>query len=232
MPDDGIALGSQERLSGHAATGGFDTFDIAERLALVAPEALIFAVVREQVAMIESEYLQLLQEGSLRSLDSLLASSPTMSSMPVFDLRQYEYDRLADRYVELFGPDAYRLYDFDALRVDPRAFLDALTGYLGIAPWPTLGDDVLARRFNPTVPRRLLGLRRFLNHFERRPLNQDPVVAVAPFWRGPLWWLAAHSPGRPKPVIGAERASELRERYRASNARLAERHGLQLVADG
>src|SRR5690349_1191325 len=101
VPDGGIALGSQERLSGHAATGGFDTFDIAERIRATAPEAKIFAVVREQVGMVESEYLQLLQEGSLRGLDRLLRTTPTLSSMPVFDLRQYEYDRLADHYVEL-----------------------------------------------------------------------------------------------------------------------------------
>jgi len=230
VPADGIALGSQERLTGHAATGGFDTFDIADRIALVAPEARIFAVVREQVGMIESEYLQLLQEGSLRGLDRLLATTPTLSSMPVFDLRQYEYDRLADHYVDRFGRDALLLYDFDVLRTDPRAYLDAVTGHLGIAPWPPLGDDVLRRRFNPTVPRRLLGLRRFLNHFERRPLNPDPVVAVAPVWRGPLWWLSAHWPGRQRPVIDAARAAALRDRYRASNARLAERHGITFAA--
>jgi hypothetical protein len=230
VPDDGIALGSQERLSGHAATGGFDTFDIAERIALVAPDARVFAVVREQVAMIESEYLQLLQEGSLRPLDRLLDGSPTLSSMPVFDLRQYEYDRLADHYVGLFGRDGYRLFDFDALRADPRGYLDAIADHLGIPPWPPLADDVLRQRFNPTVPRRLLGLRRFLNHFERRPLNQDPVVAVAPVWRGPLWWLAARGPGRPRPVIDPTRAGELRDRYRASNARLAERHGIDFSA--
>jgi hypothetical protein len=226
VPDDAVALGSQERLSGHAATGGFDTFDIAERIALVAPGASVFAVVREQVAMIESEYLQLLQEGSLRRLDRLLASSPTLSSMPVFDLRQYEYDRLADHYVQLLGRTSHRLFEFDALRADPRGFLDALAAYLGIAPWPALGDDSLRRRFNPTVPRRLLESRRFLNHFERRPLNPDPVLAVPPVWRGPLWWLAAHWPGRARPVIDAGRAAELRDRYRASNARLAERHGI------
>jgi hypothetical protein len=182
--------------------------------------------VREQVGMVESEYLQLLQEGSLRGLDRLLRTTPTLSSMPVFDLRQYEYDRLADHYVELFGRDSYRLFDFDTLRADPRSYLDGVAQHLGIAPWPALADDVLRQRFNPTVPRRLLGLRRFLNHFERRPLNPDPVVAVAPVWRGPLWWLSAHWPGRPRPVIDATRAAELRERYRESNARLADRHGI------
>jgi hypothetical protein len=229
VPEGGIALGSQERLSGHAATGGFDTFDIAERLALVAPDARVFAVVREQVAMIESEYLQLLQEGSLRGLDQLLRSSPTLSSMPVFDLRQYEYDRLADHYVTLFGPASYRVFDFDVLRADPRAYLDDLATYLGLGPWPALDDAQLRKRHNPTVPKRLLGLRRFLNQFERRPLNPDPVVAVRPVWRGPLWWLAAHWPGRARPVVDAARAAELRARYRASNARLAERHGVTLA---
>ncbi len=113
----------------------------------------------------------------------------------------------------------------------PAAYLDALAGtcrsHRGRRSATTCSDAASTRR----SPAGCSACGGSLNHFERRPLNQDPVVAVAPFSRGPLWWLAAHAPGRPKPVIDAERASELRERYRASNTRLAERHGLRLVAD-
>jgi hypothetical protein len=49
-------------------------------------------------------------------------------------------------------------------------------------------------------------------------------------WRGPLWWLSARWPGKGRPVIDAARAAELRERYRASNERLAARHGITFRA--
>lgn len=226
IPDGGVAIVSEERLSGHVATGGFDTFQIAERLAEVAPDARVFFVVREQVDMIESEYLQLVQEGSSARLDWLLRFTPTAATVPGFDLGHYEYDRLADHYAQLFGPKRVRVFEFRSVVGDPRRFLDDVAGYLGIDPWPTLPTDVLSRRVNPRLPRRLLGLRRFLNHFERRPLNPHPVVALPPVWRGPLWWLASRLPAPRRPLLDAETRAGLRARYAASNARLAERYGV------
>lgn len=226
VPKGGVAIGSEERLSGHAATGGFDTFEIADRIHAVAPDAQVFAVVREQVDMIESEYLQLLQEGGLADLDSLLDFQPTLSSMPGFDLGHYEYDRLADRYMELLGRDRVRLFEFRAFTSDPAGFLDRVADFLDITPWPELPDDVLHRRVNPTIPTQLLRLRRTMNHFERRPLNPHPLVNLGSRWRGPLWWAASRLPKRRRSLISAPRRTELRHRYSEPNARLAERHGI------
>lgn len=231
-PDTGIVIGSEERLSGHAASGGFDTFEIAERIAAVIPEAMIFAVVREQVDMIESEYLQLLQEGSSAGLDAYLEFQPTLSNAPGFDLGQYEYDRLADHYVRLFGPTRHRLFEFRAFCADPRGFLDELAGYLEIEPWPQLSGDILHRKVNPTLPRRLLGVRRFLNHFERRPLNPYPVVSIRPFWRGPLWWAASRLPPRRRSLLQTDTRTALHARYHDSNERLAEHHGIRFDSRG
>jgi hypothetical protein len=228
VPDGGVVVVSSERFSGHPATGGYDTFQIAGRLAEVAPDAKVFYVVREQVAMIESEYLQLVQEGSVASLQWVLGFRPRAASMPGFDLRRYEYDRLADRYVELFGADRVRLFEFGALTRDPRRFLDEVSEFLEIEPWPHLSAEELGRRVNPGLPKRLIGVRRFFNHFERRPLNPHPLVALPPVWRGPLWWLASRLPPRKHPVIDPETQAMLRDRYRDSNARLAQHHGVKL----
>ena len=176
-------------------------------------------------AMIESEYLQLLQEGSLRGLDRLLASSPTLSSMPVFDLRQYEYDRLADHYVERFGSDAYRLFDFDVLRADPRAYLDGVAEHLGIAPWPALGDDVLRQRFNPTVPRACSAFA------VPQPLRAAPAQPRSG-GRGRAGLARTAVVARGTLAGPAAAGDRRRPRRRAprplprSNARLAERHGI------
>ena len=230
VPEDGIALGSQERLSGHAATGGFDTFDIAERLALVAPDALVFAVVREQVAMIESEYLQLLQEGSLRPLDRCSRRPDDVEHAGVRPppLRVRPAGRPLRRAVRPRRLPALRLRR-PARR--PARLPRRARGPPGDRPVAAIGDDVLRRRFNPTVPRRLLGLRRFLNHFERRPLNHDPVVAVAPVGGVP-------SGGSPRTGRAGRARDRRRARERAPRAlprverATAERHGFRFVAGG
>lgn len=227
VPDDAVVVVSEERLSGHAATGGFDTFRIAERLAEVVPDAKVFFGVREQISMIESEYLQLLQEGSLAPLDWLINFSPRPASLPGFDLGHYEYDTLADHYAELFGKSNVRLFEFSAMTGHPQRFLDELSGFLEIEPWPALSDEELRRRINPAVPRRLLGLRRFLNHFERRPLNPHPVLGFRPVWRGPLWWLAARRPSPKQGLVDEQTRTRLRQLYRDSNARLAARYGVE-----
>jgi hypothetical protein len=231
VPADGTLVVSEERLSGHAATGGFDTFRIADRLAAVVPDALVFFVVREQVAMIESEYLQLVQEGSLASLRWLLDFTPRAATVPGFDLDHYEYDRLADHYGERFGRDRVRLFEFRAVTGDPRRYLDDVATFLGVEPWPALPPEVLGRRVNPGLPKRLVGVRRFMNHFERRPLNPHPVVSMHPFWRGPLWALASRLPARRRPLLDDATRATLRARYAPSNARLAERYGITFSPD-
>jgi hypothetical protein len=226
VPDDGIVIVSEERLSGHAATGGYDTFRIAERIAAVVPEAQVFFVVRDQVDMIESEYLQLIQEGSVAPLEWLLGFRPRAATVPGFELSHYEYDRLADHYTQLFGRENVRLFEFRAMTRDPRAFLDHVSDFLGIEPWPQLPEDVLTRRVNPTLPRRLLGVRRFFNHFERRPLNPHPLLALPPIWRGPLWWLASRLPARRRSLLDSKTQTMLREHFGASNLRLGTRYGV------
>jgi hypothetical protein len=218
---------SEERLSGHAITGGYDTLRIAERIASTLPDALVWFVVREQVDMIESEYLQLVQEGTPARLRELLDFRPRLATVPGFDLGHYEYDRLADRYVELFGAERVRVFEFSSVIADPQKFLDDLAAFMGVTPWPRLPDAQLHRRVNPTLPRRLLGVRRAMNHFERRALNPYPVLALPPFWRGPLWWLASHLPDRRRPLIDTETAARLRVRYEPANVRLAARHGVR-----
>ena len=228
----GAVCVSEERLSGHAITGGYDTMRIAERIAATVPDARVWFVVREQLDMIESEYLQLVQEGTPARLRDLLAFRPRFATVPGFDLGHYEYDRLADRYVELFGAERVRIFEFRSVIGDPQRFLDELATFMGVDPWPRLTPAQLRRRVNPTLPRRLLGLRRAMNHFERRPLNPHPLFTVAPFWRGPLWWLAARLPARRRPIVDATTARELHARYAPSNARLAAGHGVRFPSAG
>jgi hypothetical protein len=224
VPAGGTVVVSAERLSGHAATGGFDTVRIARRLHAVVPEARVFFAVREQVAMIESEYRQLLLEGSPRRLGSLLHTRPSWARVE-FDLEHYEYDLLADEYARCFGADRVLVESFEAINRDQAAYLARLAGFLEIAPWQ-LPDGVLARRVNRGASTRLLGVRRGLNGFTRSHLQPDPPVALPGGWRRPLAAVAARLPARRAPLIDESERARLREHYAASNARLTERYGV------
>ncbi|MGZ6955380.1 MAG: hypothetical protein ACXVLO_05975 [Acidimicrobiia bacterium] len=225
VPDGGVVVISAERLSGHAATGGYDTFRIAHRLHSVVPEARVFLAVREQVAMIESEYRQLVLEGTPARLATLLARVPSWVNVG-FDLGHYEYDLLADEYARCFGKDRVGVFSFEAITADPAVYLAALASFLELDPWPALPASVLRSRVNAGLPSRLVGVRRVLNHFQRSPLNPNPLIALRPVWRSPLSALASRLPARRRSLIDTATQQQLRDRYRESNHRLAARYGV------
>jgi hypothetical protein len=223
-----VVLVSAERLSGHVATGGYDTFRIARRLHETVPDACVFFSAREQVGMIESEYRQFVLEGGTGRLTTLLRRRPNWVSVG-FDLGHYEYDRLADEYARLFGPDRVKVFSFAAVTAEPARHLAELAEFLGIGPWPDVPARVLSTPVNRGASPRLLGVRRALNRLRRTPLNPDPVLALPDVWRTPLAAVAARLPGPTRPLLDAETRAEIREHYTASNARLLERHGVHLA---
>jgi hypothetical protein len=176
--------------------------------------------------MLESENRQLVREGSPAKLKQFVNPAQRTAMRVGFDLGHYEYDLLADAYARLFGSDNIRLFELGALTADPAAFLDQVAAFLAIGPWPQLPDDVLRKRVNRGLPRRLMGVRRFMNHFERGGLNPYPLIPLRPVWRTPLGVLAERLPEPTRPFFDAETEARLRERYRASNERLAERYGV------
>ncbi len=192
-PDDTVLV-SAERLCGHGSTGGYDSVRIATRLAAVVPEARIFWVVREQVGMLESEYRQLVREGTPAPLDAFLHGPTRLALRVGFDLRRYEYDLLADQYVNRFSRPNVHVFELGALAADPRSFLDQVAEFLDIAPWPAMTDEELHRRVNPSLPRRLMATQRFMNHFAQGGLNPYPLVRLKPFWREPLSLVAFATP--------------------------------------
>ncbi len=226
-PDD-IVLVSAERLSGHGSTGGYDSVRTANRLAATVPDACVFCVVREQVGMLESEYRQLVREGTPAPLSAFLHGPPRLAMRVGFDLSRYEYDLLADKYAERFGRANIRLYDLRALSADPRAFLDDLATFLAIEPWPVIPDDELRQRVNSGLPRRLMNVQRFMNHFERGGLNPYPLLSLKPVWRGPIAYVASRLPAPTRPFFDTDTERWIRERFEASNTRLAERYGVDL----
>ncbi|MDQ1466217.1 MAG: hypothetical protein QOH10_632 [Actinomycetota bacterium] len=215
-PDDVVVV-SAERLSGHAASGGFDTFRIARRLRETVPEARVLIVVRSQVDMIESEYRQLVGEGYPGRISSLWSSDPWRTVQ--FDLGHYEYDTLVRTYQEHFGAENVAVFSYEGLAADHSRFLDRLAAFFGIAPFE-LAADVGKRSIHPGLPNRGLAMIRVLNHFRRSEHNRFPVVDIGDWWRLPIIRVAHRLPRR-RHVIPAAKRAELAARYRDSNERLA-----------
>ena len=217
LTSDSVVIVSAERLSGHAASGGYDSFRIAQRLHAVLPDARVLMVVRSQIDMIESEYRQLVGEGYRGRVDSLWTSDPWKA--PHFDLGQYEYDTLVHEYQQQFGAENVGVFAYEGVVADRDRFLERLAVFLGVAPFE-LGSDVVGRAVHPGLPNRGLGILRAMNQFRRSELNRFPILNLGSRWRGPIVAVARRLPRR-RHVIPAAKRAELAERYRASNDRLA-----------
>jgi hypothetical protein len=215
-PSDVVVV-SAERLSGHAASGGYDTYRIAGRLHATLPEARVLIVVRSQIDMIESEYRQLVGEGYPGRISSLWSSDRWKTT--AFDLGHYEYDGLVREYQQRFGADQVAVFTYEGIVAERDRFLDRLADFLGVAPFD-LRASGNAREVHPGLPNRGLGILRAMNHLRRSELNRFPIVDLGTRWRGPIVAVARRLPNR-RHLIPAARRAELAARYRDSNDRLA-----------
>jgi hypothetical protein len=214
---DRVAIVSAERLSGHAASGGYDTIRIAHRLHEVVPEARVFMVVRSQIDMIESEYRQLVGEGYRGRISSLWTSDAWKRVQ--FDLGHYEYDTLVREYQLLFGSENVGVFTYEGVVADRDRYLDRLATFFGVERFD-LRPDVGEQDVHPGLPNRGLGMLRSLNHFRRTELNPFPIVDIGVWWRGPIVAVSRKLPRR-RHLIPAAKRAELAERYSEPNDRLA-----------
>jgi len=226
-PASRVLLVSAERLSGHAASGGYDTHRIADRLAaaLEGRDVKVCWLVREQVSMIESQYRQLVAHGFCGPIEALWAEEPgwrTVGPRAAY----YEYDRLADHYAARFGRERVAVWPYERLAADRDGFLTGLAAFCGVGGFGRLSDEAARRVVNPSLPARGLWLHRALNRLRRTELNPYAPVDLGPRWRAAAMALTRRLP--PRAALLPERTRRaLRERYAPSNARLAERYGVR-----
>ncbi|MGH9920249.1 MAG: sulfotransferase, partial [Nitrososphaerales archaeon] len=167
-----VALISAERLSGNAASGGFDALRIARRLRDVLEDAKVFWILRHQADAIPSEYKALVRAGWPGSVRSTLAQEPRLRTVG-FHLAYWEYDSLASAYARLFGPERIKIIDYGEFTRRPRQVLDDLANFLEIDRW-NLTDGQLSKRLNVSESDPQVRLRQRLNHWRRSELNPYP----------------------------------------------------------
>ncbi len=117
---------SAERLSGNPHSGGYDSKQIAERLAAAFPEARVLLVIREQAQMLVSAYKQYVKKGGPGTLKQYAVPPSEEPRVPLFDFRFFEYHRLVGCYQRLFGAENVLVLPYEILRADPPAFLERI----------------------------------------------------------------------------------------------------------
>jgi Sulfotransferase family len=228
LQSDQLLVASAERLSGHAASGGYDTVRIANRIHAVAPEAKVFVLIRHQSEAIRSEYKQIVSLGWTGSVEQTLRTAPHVKTVGV-DPAYWEYDRLLATYAKLFGSDNVLALDYGRFSQDQSSVLDELATFLGIARWE-LDQSMLNERVNRSQTDGQAAIRRRLNIFRESELNPNPP-AVVPQRILDAVALRLGSLAR-KPLFDASFDDWVDGRYSDSNKRLAQEWGITLARAG
>jgi hypothetical protein len=173
------AVVSSERLSGHPLSGGYDSKELAERLAEVFPDGRVLIVIREQREMMLSTYRQYVRAGGTWSLRRFLDPPvDTRVRVPLFDAGHFAYHRLISTYQRLFGTERVLVLPYEWFRSEPRVFVSAIAGFAGV----TLRDEFLEAlpleaRPNLATSRAATRLKRAINRLAARTdVNPAPLV--------------------------------------------------------
>ena len=171
----GPLLLSYEGLSGSLWDGYGTGLRNAARLHTIAPCARILLVVRRQDEMLRSVHAQYVNEGGTQALREFVDSPGVEGSR--FSLRHLEYDRLATRYVELFGRDRVWVIPYEYLRAQRQVFLEDLCAFLGSG----LTANISRAQLNHSLSGPSLWLLRTWNRlFRVSRFNSEPLLRPLP----------------------------------------------------
>ena len=179
---DQVMVLSHERLSGYPASGGYDQFDIAHRLAEGFPDANVLIVIREQRSAMLSMYLQTISDGSALTLKEFLDPPEAhIRRQPLFRKSFYAYHTLIARYQALFGEDKVKVLPYEWLRTQPGHFAAELVEFSGAEPRPDIDvNQLVDSPLNPSLPVAFQMMRRQSNKLLRSQLsNSGPIMIPA-----------------------------------------------------
>lgn len=235
---------SNERLSGHPSSGGYDSKEIADRLAAVFPEGKVLVVIREQHAVIQSVYKQYVLAGGPSSFAGFVDGPVDPGDrVPGFDLRFYEYHHLLLHYRDRFGEENVLVLPYEAFVRDGHGFVRTIGEFAG----RPLDDALVAalpfgRMLKRTPSATVVEATRWGNRLTRRS-QYNPAPLVDSPWLSDRWRAFARGGTFerlvPRRVVDREDgtltqaiARTVGDRYRESNRITAELAGLDLGGYG
>jgi Sulfotransferase domain len=128
---------SSEALSGDPVRGNHLMADNAQRLKHVFEQARVLLVVREQRQLIRSLYKTLVLWGVSDSIARLL--SEQRSPEDGFCRESLCFDKIAQRYAQLFGQHNVLVLPYELFAAKPRDFIDRIRDFSGL---PAIEDSV------------------------------------------------------------------------------------------
>lgn len=124
---------SNELWAGHPFSGGITAKEYADRFYKTLPEAKILIIPRNQVDMIFSAYVHYVvrvQGGC--TLEGFLLNNKH-SQIPFHNLSYYNYDKLTEYYIGLFGKDNVLVHPFEVLtKHGEKDFFKQIYDFLGV----------------------------------------------------------------------------------------------------
>jgi hypothetical protein len=169
---------SRERLSGSLRGGGYDSRELADRLATVFPGAKVLIVIREQKQMLRSSYGQTVKGNSCLSLEQFLnASSRFKQRLHLFDISRFQYHYLIKYYYHLFGEDNVLVLPYEMFQTSPRFYIKRIVSFCGI----DVGEDELSqlpydRKLNSGLSTASTFFQRWFNYFFVKDIEHNPIV--------------------------------------------------------
>jgi hypothetical protein len=222
---------SSERLSGNPHSGGYDAAVMADRIRLCFDHVKILVVIREQRAVLASNYRQYIKMGGTCSLEEYL-TPPWDGRVPLFRLDNFSYQHLVRYYHELFGKDAMLVLPYEWLGRSPQTFADRLLDFLDLPTRP-LSDGLIQQGVNVSMNDLQLRLKRWVNYLSGND-SLHPVKPLAPGLAERCFrWIS----GLERSALAKRYDLKLTQRveavvgdhYADSNARLASLTGLDLA---
>lgn len=166
---------SHERLSGYPHSGGFDSKELAERIATAVPDARVLIVIREQKSILLSSYRQYVVDGGASSLHHYLyPRTEGTSRVPAFSPSYYKYHRLIEEYQRLLGREHVLALPYEMFRREPARFLGKVEQFAGLEPLLHVPSSADVRVNRGHSPAGIFGVRLVNRMFRRNDLNPTP----------------------------------------------------------
>ena len=175
IKDNGyVPVISHELLSGHPKSGGYNSFQIALRLKSIFPNAKILIVIRNQIDMIYSSYVQYIKVGGTCSISRFL-TPPEDYRIPLFDYKYFEYHRLIGLYIELFNRDNVLALPYELFVHDPENFLKKISEFSDIEIHESKKQEDFVNR---NMASSGILFKRFVNYFINHKTSVHPGVPI------------------------------------------------------
>lgn len=167
---------SSEILSGNPFFGGRESDVFADRLHRIWPEARILITIRSQMKILPSVYMQYLQRGGTLPHSRFFTEESELG-YTWFSPLHFEYDRLLEKYQNLYGPENVYLMQQESLACDPERACADLARFCGAENFDGLVEGATRSRGTSYPEYSAWALRR-INHFQSSVLNRNPVIRL------------------------------------------------------